>query len=50
MKKELYILFTDQCDTSLKTKLKGTKGYNKTHNAEDNIKLLELIRSIICGV
>ena len=48
-KKKLYSVFKDQCGPSLKTKLKVTKGYNNYHNAQYGIKLLDLIRSIICG-
>ena len=35
---------------SLKTKLKGGKWYNKALIAQDAMKLLELVRSIVCGV
>ena len=48
--KKLYSLFTDQCDPSLKTKLKGNKGYDNSHNTQDAIKILELIRSAVCGM
>ena len=44
-----YSLFTDQCEPSPKTKIEGTKGYKNTHNAQDGIKLLEQIRSVVCG-
>ena len=40
-------MFTDQCDPSPKKKLNGTKGYAKTHNAHDRIKLLEKIKSFV---
>ena len=49
-KKNLYSLFTYQCEPSLKTKLKRTKGYDKAHNMQDGIKLMELIRIIVCVV
>ena len=47
---KLYLLFTDQCESSLKTKLKVTKWYDKACNVQAGIKLLELIRSFVCGV
>ena len=40
----------DQCNISLKTKLKGTKGYTKAQNKQDGINILEIIRSIVCGM
>ena len=45
-----YSLFTDQYDLSLKTKIKVTKGYNKAHNAQDFIKILDFIGSVVCGM
>ena len=48
--KKLYSIFTNQCEPSLNMKLKGNKGYIKYHNAQDNIKTLELITSIVCDV
>ena len=48
--KKLYLLFNDQCKTSLITNLKGTKGYDKAHREKYGIKLLELIRNVSCGV
>ena len=44
----LYLYFTDQCEPYLKTKIKFTKGYNKSHNSQGGIKLMELIRSVFC--
>ena len=35
---------------SLKKKPKETKGYNKDHDAQDGVKLLDLMRSIVYGV
>ena len=32
--RKLHFLFTDQCGPTLKTKLKGTKGYDKSHTAQ----------------
>ena len=32
--KKLYLMFTNQFKPSLKTKIIGTKGYNKAHNAQ----------------
>ena len=42
------MLFTGKCEPSLKTKIDGTKGYNKAHNSQDDIKTLERIRSLVC--
>ena len=36
--KNFYLLFTCKCKPSLKTKLKGTKGYDNSHNEQDSIK------------
>ena len=47
---KLYLLFTDKCEPSLKTKRKGKKWYDKACNMQAGIKLLELIRSFVCGV
>ena len=47
--KKLYFMFTDQCEPSLKIKLNGTEGYNNSHNVKDEIKLLDFIRSFVCG-
>ena len=44
--KNLYSLFTNQCDSPIKTKLKRTTGCDKAHNTPDGIKLLDLIRSL----
>ena len=49
-KKKLYYMFKYQCDPSLKTKLKGPKWYNKAHNPEDGIKLLDLISRVAYDV
>ena len=49
LNKKLYLVFTDQCDPYLKTKIKGNKEYNKTYNMQDGIKIFKIIRSIICG-
>ena len=46
----MYLLFTDKCDLSLKIKLKETKRYDKAHNTQDDIKLLELMIIIVCGM
>ena len=46
----MYFLFTDKCDPSLKIKLKETKRYDKAHNTQDDIKLLELMMIIVCGM
>ena len=46
----MYSLFKDQCKPSLKTKIKGTKGNVNAHNAQDRIKLPDLIRSSVYGV
>ena len=34
----------------LNTKLKITKGYNKYHNSQGGIKLLEITSSVVCGM
>ena len=44
------MLFTYQCKTSLKTKLKGVKGYDKAQNAQGGLNIMDLIRRTICGV
>ena len=44
------MLFAYQFKPPLKTELKGTKWYDKSHNAQDGIKILELIRSVVCSV
>ena len=41
-------MFTDQFDMPLKTKLKGSKGYDKVRNVKDCVEILEIIRSVIC--
>ena len=43
-------MFTDQYEPSLKTNLKVTKGCGKDNNSQDGIKLLDLIRSVVCGM
>ena len=48
--KKTYSPFIDQWELSLKTKLKGTKGWGKSNNSQDGIKLLKLIRIVFCGV
>ena len=48
--KKMYSLFPEQCKMSLKTKLKITKGHNKSHKSQAGIKLLEIIRSVIFGM
>ena len=48
--KKLYSLLPDKCETSLKTKLKGTKGYDKVHNTKDGINPMELISRVICDM
>ena len=48
--KKLYLLFIDQCELSLKTKIKEGKGYDKAHKSQDVIKLLNVLRSVIFGV
>ena len=47
--KKLHFLFTYQCGLFLKTKLNGIKGYDKDHNAQDGMKLLDIINIIACG-
>ena len=48
--KKLYLLFTGKFNLSLNIKLEGTKGYDKAHTAQDGIKPLDLIRSVVCVV
>ena len=43
-------MFNYQYEPSLKPKQKGNNGGDKAHNMEDVIKLLDIIRSIVCGV
>ena len=50
LKNKLYSLFVDQYDPSLNTKLKGAKVYDKSHNAQYSIKLLDVIKSVVCGM
>ena len=47
--KKLYSLFTHQYGPCLNNKLKGTKGCDKVHNAQDGVKLLGIVRSVVCG-
>ena len=46
----MYLLFTDQCNPSFETKLKGTKEYDKSHKWQDGIKHLVFISRVICIV
>jgi hypothetical protein len=47
---KMFALFIEQCEPPMRTKLKGTKGYDEAYKIQDGVKLLELIRSIMCGV
>ena len=48
--KKIYSLFSDQCKTFLNYKLKVTNGCNKFHNTQDGVKILKIIKSVICGM
>jgi hypothetical protein len=46
----MFALFIKQSEPAMRTKLKGTKGYDEAYKVQDGVKLLELIMSIMCGV
>ena len=48
--KKLYLMFTDQCELPLKTKLKVTKMYDRAHIEQERTKLLDIIMRYVCGV
>ena len=48
--KKIYSLFNEECKTYLTVKLKFSEGYDKAHNSQDSIKLLDIIRSAVFGM
>jgi hypothetical protein len=48
--RRMFAFFIEQCKPAMRTKLKETKGYDDAYKIQDGVKLLELIRGIMCGV
>ena len=46
----IYSLFSDQFKTFLNYKVKVTNGCNKAHNTQYGVKIMEIIKSDICGM